>query len=101
MPIIAHVNEKLGLRVHDIFGAIAPSEFAELANFYRSDPHWNEADLLSLVRDDVDLSNFSSEHLAGLRALYRELHETGDFICLAAPPGFVRRSAVGACSKNF
>ena len=82
MPIAAHINEKLGLRVHDIFGAIAPSEFADIANFYCANPHWNRADLLSLVRDDIDLSNFSPEHLAGLRALYRELHEHGDFILL-------------------
>ncbi len=82
MPITALINEKLGLRVHDLSGAIAPSEFVEIANFYRTNPHWNRADLLSFAREDVDLSNFSSEHVEGLRGLYRELHHTGDFFLL-------------------
>jgi hypothetical protein len=79
MPIIAHINEDMGLRVHNIFGFVTPNEFVELARFHRAHPQWVKTDLISIVDVDADVSSITPQHLAALRGDFRQLHERADF----------------------
>ena len=82
MPIIAHVNEDLGLRVHNIFGPVMSNEFAELASFHRAHPQWVQTDLISIVDVDADVSSITLQHLAALRGDFRQLHEGANFVLI-------------------
>lgn len=82
MPIIAHINEELGIRVHNIFGFVTPNEFLELAQFHRAHPQWVRTDLVSIVDTDADVSSITSQHLAALRGDFRQLHESANFVMI-------------------
>jgi hypothetical protein len=80
MPIIAHINEDLGIRVHNIFGFITPNDFVELARFHRAHPQWVRTDLVSMVDADADVSSVTLQHLTALRSDFRQLHENASFV---------------------
>ena len=80
MPIIGHINEDLGIRVHNIFGVITPNDFVELARFHRAQPQWVRTDLLSMVDADADVSGVTLQHLTSLRSDFRKLHENAGFV---------------------
>jgi hypothetical protein len=80
MPIIAHINEELGIRVHNIFGFVTPNEFLALAQFHRAHPQWVKTDLVSIVDTDADVSSITPQHLAALRGDFRQLHQAANFI---------------------
>jgi hypothetical protein len=82
MPIIAHVNEEIGIRVHNIFGRVTPNDFVELAKFHRANPRWVKTDLISVVDVDADVSNITAQHIAALRDHFRELHEGANFVLI-------------------
>lgn len=82
MPIIAHINEDIGVRVHNIFGFVTPNDFVELAKFHRTHPRWVKTDLISIVDVDADVSSIKPQHLAALRDDFRQLHEAANLVLI-------------------
>lgn len=86
MGVAARINEALGIRIHDYFGAVEPSELFALAEFYEANPSWVKTDVISVVHDEATGHAVLAKHLEMMRELFRELHKKSDFF-------MVRRSA--------
>lgn len=82
MPIIAHINEDLGIRVHNIFGFVTPSDFVALAQFHRAHPRWVKSDVVSIVDVEADVSSIMPHHIAALREDFRQLHMNAGFVLI-------------------
>jgi hypothetical protein len=86
MGIVARINDAMGVRIHDYFGAVESSELFALADFYRINPGWVKTDVISVVDENATGHAVLAMHLGLMRERFRELHKTSDFL-------LVRRSA--------
>jgi len=86
MGIIARINDASGIRIHDYFGSIEPSELFALADFYRANSSLVETDIVSVVDENATGHKVLVKHLEVARERFRDLHKTSDFF-------LVRRSA--------
>jgi hypothetical protein len=86
MGIVARINDALGIRVHDYFGVVEPSELFALANFYQDNPGLVKTDVVSVVDENATGHTVLAKNLESMRERFRELHKASDFL-------LVRRSA--------
>lgn len=86
MGVAARINESLGIRIHDYFGAVELSELLALAEFYQVNPGWVRTDVISVVHENATGHAILATHLDMMRERFRELHHKSDFF-------LVRRSA--------
>lgn len=86
MGTIAKFNEALGIRTHEYFGDVEPSELVELSDFYRANPGLVRTDLISIVSEHATGHAVLAQHLETIRERFRALHTTSEFL-------LVRRSA--------
>jgi hypothetical protein len=75
MPIAAHINNDLGIRVHRIFGRVTAQQFLASVNYYRAHPDVARTDLISLIDEAVDVSSFAPGDLEVLRTAFQELYK--------------------------
>lgn len=75
MPITAHINHTLGIRVHRIFGRATASEFLSLIEYYRGRPRLAQTDMVNIIEEDAD-SPMTAADLAVLKTELNRLHES-------------------------
>lgn len=83
MPITAHYNEMLRLRVHCYSGFVQPTDIQQLAAFYAENRQLVLTDVISIIDEDVtDTSALVLPTLPAFRKQFRELHIAANFLLL-------------------
>jgi hypothetical protein len=80
MPVRVYLCGDHCLRVNTFFGAVTPAHFKKLAAFYAVRRDLLTHDLINLVDEEVEVTDFTAEALGELRALYRDLQINADFM---------------------
>lgn len=86
MGIVARINDALGIRSHEFYGAIEVAELVALAEFYQANSGLVRTDIISVVHEHATGHSGLMEHLALIRERFSALHRSSDFL-------LVRRSA--------
>ncbi len=86
MPIVLRHNEHLELSRVEYSGAIRARDLHDHATFNATNPIWLGFDCISVIHDDVDVSDISLSNLDGVFTAHRQLFEPLNLM-------FMRRSA--------
>lgn len=80
MPVTVYLCADHCLRVNKFFGLVTPAHFRKLADFYTTRTELLTHDLINLVDEEVEVADFTAAALGELRAIYRELQMSADFM---------------------